>query len=221
MDNLTELLNDLKSLFEEESIKEIIKTLKEENIVGTTIISENVWRFSLAGTNYILFNNQEQADRIAIQVIQHRLEDKDQSFDEKVVEQNFKVTNPSYFAKKEAKKKYQYMSVSELARDYRSGLRNKDVSEQKEYEARELAISRYADEVLNEICSNPVRFFREKEGLSSVFSILEKYSNYCYLDYLSAASDLVSKFGFGFFLQVISEPLLFTCERRALVREAS
>jgi len=221
MEILNELLNDLKSLFDEESMKEISENLKEENTIGTAIISENVWKFSHSGINYVLFNNQEQADRIATQSVQNRLENNDRSFDEKTIEKHLKVTNPSYLAKKEAKNKYQYMPVSELIQDYRSGLRNKDVSEQKEYTARELAISNYSDEILAELNSNPIRFFREKDGPSLVFNILEKYSDYCSFDCYSAASDLVSKFGFGSFIQVISESIMFTSERRVLVREAT
>ena len=220
MNGMDDILNELSELFtEENSMIEIKENFREDNVIGSLIISEYVYRFSCNGDNYVVFDNRDQAERIATHAIENRLMNNDRSLDNDILAKHLKMNNPDSFAYKEAKKKYDYMSADDLARDYRSGLsRSKPATEQKIFEGRNIAISSYSREIASDLTSNPMDYFQENEGLHSVFSVIERYSSVS-LNYQSAAIELVGRHSWGDYLTLNEDKMLFTGSGRIVVRE--
>lgn len=222
MNEIEVVLSELSEIYtEENSLSEIRESLREDNSIGNLVISESLWRFSYQGGNYVIFNNRDQAERIAIQSVEQRLQNNDLSFDENILSRHLRVGSPDGFAYRQAKKKYEYMCVDELARDYRSGLScGKEVSEHKIFEARSVAISSYANELSSILRSDPMRYFKDNYGIHSVFTVCERYSDF-YFDHQSAAVDIVGRRGYGGYLSIDDDRMLFTAHGRVVAREYS
>lgn len=102
-----ELINDLKNgIIQEENENEVINSLIEEDSIGSIQINENVWKYSVNELKFVVFENIEQAERIAVGIVEKSLLNRDFNFDESILKKHLTINNPHNLAYKTAKKKY-------------------------------------------------------------------------------------------------------------------